>query len=200
MKHVLTFVELWEHRHKPARQLSGGMQRRLELAAALLHEPELLVVDEPTAGIDPILRAKLWDHFRKLKTGGCTILVTSQYVTEAEYCDQVAVLGGGRLVATGTPAAVRKQAMGGEIVDVGAEGLDRRAIDALKALEGVADVRSLSYDEARLTVGDASEAIPRVLVSLAASGADVTRVEEYHPNFDEVFVRLMEQAGVDRLE
>ena len=110
---LLAMVDLADARDRPARRLSGGMQRRLQLAATLLHDPELLVIDEPTAGIDPHLRARFWEHFRALRDGGRTLVISTQYVTEAEYCDQVVLLRDGRLVATGSPADLRARALPG---------------------------------------------------------------------------------------
>src|SRR5205807_4004595 len=92
VKRVLTLLDLWEARGRRARNLSGGMQRRLELACALVHDPLLLFVDEPTAGLDPMLRQTIWSEFRRLREIGRTLVVTTQYVGEAEYCDTVAVL------------------------------------------------------------------------------------------------------------
>jgi ABC-2 type transport system ATP-binding protein len=195
-RRALEFVELWDDRRKLASQLSGGMKRRLELACALMHGPRLLVVDEPTAGVDPILRAKFWDHFRELRDAGQTIFVTSQYVTEAEYCDEIAVLGPGQLVAQGTPEAVREAAMGGEIVEVMAEGLGRNLVEQLAGLEGVRSVRRLAYDQVRLMVDQAGVRIPQVLETLRQASVEVQQVQEYRPNFDEVFVTLMEQHEV----
>lgn len=200
MRRVLDFVELWEHRKKVCEDLSGGMKRRLELATALVHNPDLLVVDEPTAGVDPILRAKFWDHFRELRDQGHTLIITSQYVTEAEYCDRVAVLGRGAMIALGTPDELRSRAIGGEIVEVIADGLDRQLVGALGALPGVAAVRRVSFEEVHLTVEDAGSAIPQVLSMLAERGAEVKQVQEYRPNFDEIFVRLMEQSDVEPTE
>jgi ABC-2 type transport system ATP-binding protein len=194
MRQVLEFVELWDHRGKVCDQLSGGMKRRLELATALVHNPELIVMDEPTAGVDPILRAKFWDRFRELRDQGRTLFITSQYVTEAEYCDRVAVLGQGQVVAIGTPDELRRQALGGEIVEVVADGLDRDLLAALGGLPGVQTVRRVSYEEVHLTVEDAGAMVPRVLSTLAERGAAVKNVDQYQPNFDEVFVRLMEQS------
>lgn len=88
----LDLVELTGHEKKRASDLSGGMQRRLSLAAALLHDPDLIFLDEPTAGIDPVLRRKFWDHFQKLKEQGKTLFITTQYVAEAAYCDYVGVM------------------------------------------------------------------------------------------------------------
>jgi ABC-2 type transport system ATP-binding protein len=176
------------------------MKRRLELAAALVHDPDLLVVDEPTAGIDPVLRKKFWDHFHALRGAGKTIIVTSQYLIEAEYCDQVGILGQGQLVAQGTPQEVRERAYGGEIVDVVADALDRRHVALLGELDGVRSVRPLSYEQLQVTVDRAADAIPQILERLNESGAGVKQVEEYRPDFDEVFVRLMEQANVQSAE
>jgi ABC-2 type transport system ATP-binding protein len=108
---LLEMVDLTDARDRRAGRLSGGMQRRLQLAATLLHEPELLIIDEPTAGIDPLLRARFWDHFRALRNEGRTLVVSTQYVTEAEYCDLVIMLRAGRLVAVGTPDDLRSQAL-----------------------------------------------------------------------------------------
>lgn len=110
IKTVLQLVDLEAARNQPARELSGGMQRRLQLAAALIHNPQILVIDEPTAGIDPLRRAHFWESFRNLRDLGHTVIVATQHVNEAEYCDQVVVLAQGRLVASGSPEALRRQA------------------------------------------------------------------------------------------
>src|SRR4029078_9599481 len=102
LEYALDFVELSDVRGRLGSQLSGGMQRRLELACALVHDPLLLFADEPTAGLDPMLRQTIWSECRGLRDAGRTLVVTTQYVGEAEYCDQVAVLARGRLVALGT--------------------------------------------------------------------------------------------------
>jgi ABC-2 type transport system ATP-binding protein len=199
-RQALRLVELWEHRRKTADELSGGMRRRLQLASALVHDPELIVLDEPTAGVDPILRARFWEHFRQLRDQGRTIFVTSQYVTEAEYCDRLAMLGRGRIVATGTPREVRQQAMGGEVVELVADGLDRAAVEKIASLDGVREVEHRSYQELWLVVDQARVAIPRVLEALSDSGAEVGQVQEQRPNFDEVFVRLMEKNSAERVD
>jgi ABC-2 type transport system ATP-binding protein len=196
MRRVLELVELWPHRAKTARTLSGGMQRRLELAAALVHEPELLVVDEPTAGIDPILRARFWEHFRGLRAQGRTLVVTSQYVTEAEHCDRIAVLAHGQIIAQGSPDEVRRQAMGGEIVEVVTDGLRDGLAERLGRLAGVRAVRQLSYQQLELTVERAGEAIPPVLTMLGADGVAVRSIQERRPSFEEVFVRLVGNFSV----
>src|SRR6185503_7095446 len=104
---VLKLVDLWSVRGRRAGELSGGMKRRLELAAALVHEPRLLILDEPTAGIDPLLRKTVWDEIHRLRDLGVTSIVTTQYVTEAEECTAVALISGGRLIAHGRPDELR---------------------------------------------------------------------------------------------
>src|SRR5207245_10996253 len=118
VKEMLKVLDLCEARGRRARQLSGGMQRRLELACALVHDPLLLFVDEPTAGLDPMLRQKIWAEFRRLRELGRTLVVTTQYVGEAEYCDTVAVLARGRLIALSAPEQLRREALGGEVIEI----------------------------------------------------------------------------------
>ena len=118
VEEVLTFVELFEHRSKLARNISGGMQRRLSLASTLVHDPQLLFLDEPTAGIDPVLRYKFWEHFRELKDQGRTIFITTQYVSEADNCDLVGVQNNGKLMLVDTPQGIRHHAYGGDMVDL----------------------------------------------------------------------------------
>src|SRR5262245_22771496 len=116
LNQLLEFVELKEARDRLGSQLSGGMQRRLMLVCALMHDPLLLFADEPTAGIDPVLRSRFWDYFRQLRNEGRTLFVTTQYVGEAAYCDYVAVMRKGRLLAVDTPTGLRHRVLGGEII------------------------------------------------------------------------------------
>lgn len=109
----LKAVELDDARSRRLGDASGGMQRRAALAATLVHDPELLFLDEPTAGIDPILRRKIWDRLAELRDQGRTLFITTQYVGEAAYCDRVGVLAEGRLIAVDTPDGLRREAYGG---------------------------------------------------------------------------------------
>ena len=107
---VLEVVELVGKERELVRHLSGGMRQLTNLACAMIHDPLLLLLDEPTVGIDPMLRLKLWDHFRDLNEGGTTILVTTHVMEEAERCHRVAMIADGRTIAVGTPAELREQA------------------------------------------------------------------------------------------
>ncbi|PLS18406.1 ABC transporter ATP-binding protein [Bacillus sp. M6-12] len=108
--HVMEIVNLQEHLKKTVRNFSGGMKRRLSLAAALLHNPKLLILDEPTVGIDPILRQSIWNNLRNLKENGVTILLTTHVMDEAEKCDRLALIRNGGIIASGSPENIRKSA------------------------------------------------------------------------------------------
>lgn len=197
---LLRFVELWDARDRLAANVSGGMQRRIELAAALLHNPPLLFVDEPTAGIDPVLRGKFWEEFRRLRDEGRTLFVTTQYVGESEYCDRIGVIRRGRLIALDTPIGLRRAALGGDVIDIEAEGLTPSAVQALTQPEIVTEVRPVSRREVRVYVRESGSAIPILLETLNASGCNVTKIEEYRPTFDEVFIELMKRDSAARGE
>lgn len=192
---MLDFVEMDEDRTKLARDVSGGMQRRLSLAATLVHEPQLLFLDEPTAGIDPVLRRKFWDHFRELRDRGRTLFVTTQYVGEANYCDLVGVLAEGRLLMVDTPDGLRYRAYGGDIVDmVTQEPLSLRYMRMLRDLPFVkARPRLLSDTRVRLIVSEAGTDITELVDWARAQDLNVDSVEEYQPPFDDVFVELVQE-------
>jgi ABC-2 type transport system ATP-binding protein len=189
---MLKLVDLWDARNRRARYLSGGMQRRLELACALVHEPVLLFVDEPTAGLDPILREKVWAEFRRLRDLGRTLVVTTQVVSESEYCDQVAVLSHGGLIAVAPPDELRRMALGGEVLEINTA----QAFDAaqLKTLNGVRDVRQNTPRHFLVIADEAATALPRMVQEIHDLGAEVVSSSEYRPTFDEVFTSLVSRS------
>ena len=195
VKRLLTLLGLWEARNRRARQLSGGMQRRLELACALVHDPILLFVDEPTAGLDPVLRETVWDEFRRLRDSGRTLVVTTQVVSEAAYCDSVAVLSRGKLIALAPPEELRRMAAGGEIIHV----KTATAFDGniLTDVRGIREVRQNAPRDMLVITDEAATALPRVVEAIQASGGSVEASSEYRPTFDEVFSRLVTQAEGD---
>ncbi len=196
IRQALEVVDLYDARHRLARDLSGGMQRRLELACALVHSPDVLFVDEPTAGIDPMLRQTIWDELRRLRDEGRTLVVTTQYVAEAEYCDRVALIADGELVALDTPEELRKLVFGGEVLEVSTE----RAVDAdvLASVAGVTGVRQPEARKLIVTTEDAGTTTPQIIETLRQAGVGVTGLEEHQPTFDEVFTGLVEQRRATR--
>jgi len=190
---ALRFVELYEHRGKLARNISGGMLRRLSLAATLVHDPQLIFLDEPTAGIDPILRRKFWDHFRELKNMGRTIFITTQYVSEADNCDLVGVQNNGKLLLVDTPTGIRHHAYGGDIVDFNTtEPFDFQAELALRSLPFVLPKTSRTGSNSmRIIVDRASTATPELMNWANQKNIKVKALEDYMPPFEDVFVELM---------
>ena len=193
LKGALRFVELYEHRRKLARNISGGMLRRLSLAATLVHDPQLLFLDEPTAGIDPVLRRKFWDHFRELKNQGRTIFITTQYVSEADNCDLVGVQNNGKLLLVDTPKGIRHHAYGGDIVDFHTtEPFDFQAEANLRSLPFVLTKTVRTSDASmRIIVDQASTATPELMNWANQQNIKVRMVEEYMPPFEDVFVELV---------
>jgi ABC-2 type transport system ATP-binding protein len=195
-KAVLQLVDLWSVRGRRAGQLSGGMRRRLELAAALVHQPQLLILDEPTAGIDPLLRRTVWDELHRLRETGVTALVTTQYVTEAEECNLVALISGGRLIAFGTPDELRRAALGGEVLEIATTELFDAA--PLAGSQGVLGVRQTGPKDFRLVVEDAGTSSADIVERVARAGGEIDSVREVRPSFEEVFTELVERDRVAR--
>lgn len=201
MEELLQFVDLSEARDRLGQNLSGGMQRRLMLAGALMHDPALLFADEPTAGIDPVLRARFWEYFRQLRDDGRTLVVTTQVVSEAIYCDYVAVMRKGRILAVDTPQNLRKLALGGEIIDVTIEEPDdmRRALETLRRWkEVVHDARRSPNSDAEadlhVVVDDARAWLPEVLNRLENQRPRiaVASAAPIEVSYDEVFIKIMQ--------
>lgn len=197
LREILEFVELYQHRWKLARNISGGMLRRLSLAATLVHDPELLFLDEPTAGIDPILRAKFWEHFKELQNQGRTLFITTQYVSEAENCDLVGVMAGGRLLMVDTPQGLRHHAYGGDIVELkSVEPLSFEDEHLLRLLPFVhAKTSRTGPNSMRIIVNDASTAIPEIMKFAQERNFQLQSVEVSAPPFEDVFVELVRHKG-----
>jgi ABC-2 type transport system ATP-binding protein len=195
LRNLLEWLELGRHRRKRVSEASGGMQRRLALAAALVHDPKYLFLDEPTVGIDPILREKIWRELRIIRDAGRTLLVTTQYVGEAAYCDLVGLLSDGRMLMFDTPESMRRAAFDGDVVDV---VLDRpptrhelRRVERLDVVTGAVELRGPT--DLRLLVVDADRTLPHIRERFEAIGLVVTEANEHVVDYDEAFVRVVER-------
>jgi ABC-2 type transport system ATP-binding protein len=196
IRRALEMVDLWDARNRRAGDLSGGMQRRLDLACAIVHQPDILFVDEPTAGIDPMLRQSIWDELRTMRDEGRTLLVTTQYVGEAEYCDAVALLAEGELVALDTPLALRHQVFGGEVLEIEADA--PITPETVSSVEEVQSARQVAPRKLIAVVSDAGTATPRLMETITDAGIGVISMEEYQPSFDEVFAELVKGRRAER--
>jgi len=197
-KTLLRFVELDRVRDRLASRLSGGMQRRLQLACALAHDPQLIFADEPTAGVDPVMRSKFWDHFRELRDEGRTLFVTTQYIGEIENCDIVAIIREGRMLYINTPEELRRKAFGGDLIRLSVD--PKRVVEAVHLLNNqsiVKDARRSFGQPGLLLVStdDAASSIPTLIAVLKESKIDTQQAEKYAPPFDDVFIELMKQDG-----
>lgn len=203
LRQLLDFVELTPARNTLAEHISGGMKRRLELACSLVHQPQLLFADEPTAGVDPVLRGKFWDGFRRLKAEGRSLLVTTQYVSEVEYCDQVGVMRAGKLLMVDTPEGLRRRAFGGrEVIALHVDAEDERsARNVLRELPFVDEIdrpHNQPLGTLHIYVDSAGARIPEMIHALGTdSTIDTRNAQEFKPPFDDVFIILMEQAARD---
>ena len=184
---MLELVELDGDKSKQVSAASGGMQRRLALAATLAHDPALLMLDEPTAGIDPILRRRFWDHFHELRDQGRTLVISTQFVDEASYCDVVGLLAEGRLVALDTPDALKRQAYGGDLVEARKDGgLTDLDIDRVAQAPGVNSASRTADDSARVVIE------PGTVLIEAAPEVGFTGVADMQADWNDVFVELLD--------
>ncbi|HEX9180505.1 MAG TPA: ATP-binding cassette domain-containing protein [Burkholderiales bacterium] len=182
---LLEFAHLEEHLERPARFLSGGMQKKLALCCALIHEPELLVLDEPTTGVDPVSRREFWSILYRAVNAGTTIIVSTSYMDEAERCTRVALLHAGRVVASDTPERLRRD-LPGRMLRLKAEPLRSAQAILQRALP---EARAYVFGE-RLHVHLPQEAVPPESLRsvLAAGGARLDEIREIEPGLEDVFV------------
>ncbi len=189
---LLDIVDLAADADRMIKTYSGGMKRRLDLAAALLHGPKIVFLDEPTTGLDPISRAAIWRYVRELnERDGVTFFLTTQYMEEADQlAHDVAIMNAGRIVAQGTPAEL-KASIGSDVVTVHIEGGGgelARAELAVRKMEGVEDAKAVE-DSIVVYVREGRRAIARIVRVLDEAGVPVGEVALAHPSLDDVFLR-----------
>jgi ABC-2 type transport system ATP-binding protein len=193
---VLEMAGLAEHRHSRTSILSGGWKQRLALGCAVLHEPPIIFLDEPTSGVDPISRRKFWDLIYELSGKGVTIFVTTHYMDEAEYCDRLGMIYRGELIAIGTPEALKREQMRDDVLEVQCY----RPYEAMDIVSKLPDVKEVALFGNRLHVVTESKekAQPAIQAALSGQGYPVQSVERIVPSMEDVFVSLIE--GRDRAE
>jgi ABC-2 type transport system ATP-binding protein len=191
---VLNMAGLADKRALPTASLAGGWKQRLALGCAVLHEPPVLFLDEPTSGVDPMSRRRFWDLIAQLSQQGTTVFVTTHYMEEAEYCDELALIYRGRIIAQGSPREVKTRSMSEDILQIRSD----RPFEALERLESSRLVReaALFGDALHAVVADAREAGPAVSDFLRGEGFAVESVSAVMPSLEDVFVSLIE--GEDR--
>jgi len=194
---LLERFDLVEAANRTVRTYSGGMRRRLDLAASLMHRPPVLFLDEPTTGLDPRSRSELWTVIEDLVAEGTTVLLTTQYLEEADrLCDQLAVVDHGRIIAMGTPAEL-KAGLGSTVIEIGMPG-EGSALMALQALAPLGvQPPTLDGTTVKLTVADGGSVLLEALRALDAEGIAPTGVTLREPSLDDVFLSLTGHAAVE---
>jgi ABC-2 type transport system ATP-binding protein len=168
--------------------LPGGWKQRMALGCAVLHKPPVIFLDEPTSGVDPISRRQFWDLIHQMAEEGVTVFVTTHYMEEADYCNRLALIFRGKMVALGTPSELKRDSMKGELLLIECEPLSK-ALEALQSAPDVSDA-AVFGNALHLVVKDAAEAMPRMKQYLAGRAIAVNRIEQIRPSLEDVFVSL----------
>jgi len=183
---LLELTQLTPFGNRLAGQLSGGMKQKLALACTLIHQPRVIVLDEPTTGVDPVSRREFWKLLSEFLSQGITILMSTPYLDEAERCSRVALLHQGQLLALDSPGALR-QTLPGSLFEVIAPD-HRRAVSALRTFPGVSNVQTFG-ERAHVQLTQASgDAVAQLGAHLRNAGIDVTTVRQVPPSLEDVFV------------
>ncbi|MBN1401702.1 MAG: ABC transporter ATP-binding protein [Anaerolineae bacterium] len=191
---LLRFARLEEFTRRQAARLSGGMQKKLALACTLIHTPELLLLDEPTTGVDPVSRREFWDILSELHLQGITLLISTPYMDEAERCSRVGLMDAGRLVACDTPRRIQAMIQG-DLVAVWPDDL-RRAREVLRGLPDLIEVQTYG-DQLRILVEDAQAAMPKIRSALERDAILVRDMRRGQIRMEEAFACLLRRQGAD---
>ena len=188
---LLVLVDIGDAIDRRIGTYSGGMKRRLDLAAALVHEPEVLFLDEPTTGLDPLSRAAVWDEVRRLnESRGMTIFLTTQYLEEADaLADRVGIIDKGRIVAEGTPADLKRSIGSDVIIAKGQPGNAESIKHALASVEGLGSIE-VAGDEVVISVANGAKTISPVAVALSDAGIVIEGLTLRTPTLDDVFLHV----------
>jgi ABC-2 type transport system ATP-binding protein len=182
---LLELVGLTEAADRRVKTYSGGMKRRLDLGLSLVHSPEVLFLDEPTTGLDPGSRRVLWDEIKRLRDNGVTIILTTQYLEEAdELADRIAIIDEGLVVAEGTSDEL-KASIGGDVITFAFENNDN-----LENAKNILNNAVQEKNELRITVEDGASKIPQYLKKLSSNGVEVSSVSASKPTLDDVFLEV----------
>jgi ABC-2 type transport system ATP-binding protein len=188
--YVLRMAGLEEKRRSMTRLLAGGWKQRLALGCAILHEPPILFLDEPTSGVDPIARRAFWDLIDDLSRAGHTVFVSTHYMDEAEYCHRLALMYRGRVIALGAPDALKRELESHALLHLDSSD----PLESMRALEGQPGI----YDVAvfggglHVSVDEAAAAAARIREALGRRGISIRRLEPIQPSMEDVFVALIE--------
>jgi len=190
MEWALEMAGLKERRGVMAGTLPGGFKQRLALGCAILHEPPILFLDEPTSGVDPLSRRTFWNLINKMSGSGTTVFVTTHYMDEADYCHRLALIYRGRIIAEGTPMELKERFMKRHVLEIEVG----RMVEALDILEKKGVDAAIFGSLLHATVEDVAQGIADIRRTLESSDIQVDRIEQIVPSLEDVFVTLIEAA------
>lgn len=190
MEWVLEMAGLKDRKDAITRTLPGGFKQRLALGCAVLHEPPIIFLDEPTSGVDPISRRNFWNLIYEMSKAGTTVFVTTHYMDEADYCDRLALIYRGKIIAEGTPDELRKERMKHNVLEIEVD----RFVEAMEILQKEGIEAAIFGNLIHAVVADARSGIPRVKRILESSNIKVAGIEKISPSLEDVFVTLIEEA------
>ncbi len=197
IEQLLRFSRLTEFRQRRAAHLSGGMQKKLALACTLIHTPEIIFLDEPTTGVDPVSRREFWDILTELHLQGVTLVVSTPYMDEAERCSRVGLMHRGRLVICDTPERI-KSLVRGELLALWPADLCR-AQAALAKMDSVLEVQTYGQ-QLRVFVGDAGRTVGEIQATLATEGIAIRDLRPTRPRMEEAFISLIQRPERERID
>ncbi len=187
---VLDMAEIREQRNRPAGTLAGGFKQRLALGCAILHEPPIIFLDEPTSGVDPMSRRNFWHLIDGMSAAGTTVFVTTHYMDEADYCDRLALIYRGRIIAEGTPTELRHEYMKRDVLELETDA----TVEAMDVLSKKGVEAAIFGSTLHITVDDAASERASIVSLLENAGMPVRRCEKIFPSLEDVFVTLIETS------
>ena len=195
IERLLEFARLAEFKNRRAAQLSGGMQKKLALACTLIHRPQILLLDEPTTGVDPVSRREFWDIISELHLAGVTILISTPYMDEAERCSRVGLMFEGQLIVCDEPDNI-KGLVTGELIELRPSDV-WRAREIAAEMDGVQEVQTYG-DLLHIFVDDAARRMPQVEAGLLAQGIAVEGIRQTRPRMEEAFISLIRRRLAEK--
>ena len=185
---ILDALDLVDAADRTCGTYSGGMRRRLNIGIGMVHRPPVLFLDEPTTGLDPQARARMWDEIRKLRETGTTVFLTTHYLEEADaLCDRLAIIDHGKIVAEGSPSDLKRE-ISGDVLTIGVNGHGERVVELMAAQPFVREA-GLEAGLVRLYVDKGEEAVPHVLRLLDSNGLAPSTMDLHRPSLDDVFLK-----------
>jgi len=187
---VLEMAGLRDRRKNITRTLPGGFKQRLALGCAILHEPRIIFLDEPTSGVDPISRRNFWNLINEMSKSGVTVFITTHYMDEADYCNRLALIYRGRIIAEGTPNELKQKYMTRYVLEVEVD----KVVEAMEALSENGIETAIFGSLLHATVDNMEKAVPKIREVLESADIRAGRIERIVPSLEDVFVTLIEAS------